>query len=291
MKNIKYYEEKEKNLRELLNSVSLSWGKDSKIRFLYVKLANFVKRDLQYFLQEDAEKERQYSCGFMNRFPNIVCYTLAEFYCTVFHEFGIEAYVVQANSATIPSFVVVVKGELGYYVLNPLEDLLLNQYGLMPKAFGYIPRYKTINDQYPSLVRLPEEYISDLDKGLDFIFRDAYFKTTGPLMKEFKDACAILKIEEPPLNKDIRENKVSFFSKELINQGNVHGIFERALLYQFLNETFLNRRERNHVKVIIENGLSERPFLSYTILRRDGNSVYHEEKTKEGYALIKNMIK
>lgn len=288
MKSIQYYEDRTTNLRDTLNSVSSHWSIDQQIRFLYKNLASFVYRDLHYFLQDNDEKKRQFSSGFVDRFPGVVCYTLAEFYCTVYREFGFEANVVQANSAAIPLFGVVVRGDLGYYFLNPLEDLFLNQYGLMPHAFGYVPKFNTLNKNYPNLIRLSDEYIADLDKSLGFTYLDDYFKEIKPKMKTFSEARVFLGIEQPLFDKDIREQKVEFFSNNLINKGNVNGMFERAQLYQFLNETLLNRRERRYVKHLIEDGLSDDPYISYKIIKRDGIVLYKEEKSPNGYVLTKH---
>lgn len=287
MKKMQYYEDKTTNLRDILNSVSSRWSRDQKIRFLYKNLASFVYRDLHYFLQDDEEKKRQFSSGFVDRFPGVVCYTLAEFYCTVYREFGFEANIVQANSAAIPLFGVVVRGDLGYYFLNPLEDLFLNQYGLMPQAFGYVPSFNTLNTSYPNLVSLSKEYISTLDKSLGFTYLDDYFNELKPKMKNLNEACSFLGIEAP-INKDIREQKLQFFSNNLINKGNVNGLFERAQLYLFLNDTLLNRREKRYVKHLIEDGLSDDPYISYMILRNDGIITYREEKTPNGYVLTKH---
>ena len=288
MNSMQYYEDRAINLRDTLNFVSSHWIRDEQIRFLYKNLANFVYRDLQYYLQDNEEKERQFSFGFIDRFPGVVCYTLADFYCTIYREFGIEANVVQANSAAIPLFGVVVRGDLGNYFLNPLEDLFLNQYGLMPHAFGFVPKYKTLNTSYPDLVRLSNEYIADLDKGLGFTYLDDYFNEIKPKMKNFSDACLFLRIEQPIFDRDIREPKVEFFSNNLINKGNVNGFFERAQLYQFLNETLLNRRERRYVKHLIEDGLSDNPYISYKIIKSSDEIIlYREKKTPNGYILTK----
>ncbi len=287
MKSIQYYEDRATNLRDTLNSVSSHWSIDQQIRFLYKNLASFVYRDLHYFLQDNDEKKRQFSSGFVDRFPGVVCYTLAEFYCTVYREFGFEANVVQANSATIPLFGVVVRGDLGYYFLNPLEDLFLNQYGLMPHAFGYVPRFNTLNKSYPNLIRLSDEYIADLDRSLGFTYLDEFFNDIKPKMKTFSEACSFLGIDRP-IDKDIREQKLHFFSDNLINKGNVIGMFERAQLYQFLNDTLLNRREKRYVKHLIEDGLSDDAYISYKILRKDGIITYKEEKTSNGYVLSKH---
>lgn len=45
--------------------------------------------------------------------------------------------------------------------------------------------------------------------------------------------------------------------------------------------------EIRNTKVFIEDGLTPSPYISYTILRRDGNITYHEDKTSSGYVLRK----
>ncbi|MDE5888520.1 MAG: hypothetical protein K2H20_00715, partial [Bacilli bacterium] len=60
-------------IQRIINSVNLSWSKDYIIRYLYVNLAPFFKRDLKYFLASDEEKYRQYQQGFINRGFDIVC--------------------------------------------------------------------------------------------------------------------------------------------------------------------------------------------------------------------------
>ena len=140
---------------------------------------------------------------------------------------------------------------------------------------------------YPNLIRLSDEYLSNLDNSLGFTYLDEYFERLRPTMKNYLEACNFLDINNHPLNKDIREEKVEFFSNNLINTGNVNGYFERALLYQFLNDNFLNKREKRYVKVLIEDGLSDNPFISYNILRTDEKISYVEEKTSKGYSLVK----
>ena len=54
-------------------------------------------------------------------------------------------------------------------------------------------------------------------------------------------------------NNDLRERKVQFFNDNLINIGNVTGLFERALLYRYLNDHLLNHSERRNVWVQIDN--------------------------------------
>jgi len=283
MKNIQYYEKIVPEIRNTLNSVS----PNQITRFLYKKLAYHVKRDLLYFLQPSEIKYSEYSCGFIDRFPNIACKPLSKFYCAAYHEFDIDAIVVAANSAAIPLYGLIVSGMLGSYFLNPLEDLFLNQYGLMPRAFGYNPHFKTINRNYPNIVKLDDDYLSFIDQSLGFTYLDDYFQELKPIMKNHTSACKLLNIKNPQSNKDIREKKLEYFANNFINLGDVNGSFERAQLYKYLNDTFLNKREKRHTKIVIEDGLTSSPYISYTIQRRDGNITYHEAKTSSGYVLKK----
>ena len=163
---------------QIINQVNKNWSKDLIIRFLYIKLAPYFQRDLLYFLATDDEKFSQYQQGFINRFPYIVCSTLADFYVDLFKQFDIKAEKVISNSAKIPLFALIVEGEQGSYFLDPLSDLFSNQYNLRPYFFGVIPRYKTINKSHPEMVQLPKEYVNELDTELDLNhFLDDYFNT------------------------------------------------------------------------------------------------------------------
>lgn len=286
MNKIDFYEQICPNLRTTLNSVNPHFNKDLIIRYLYRELAGFVQRDLKYFLSTDEEKVEQYKSGFVNRFPYILCATISDFYVDVFNEFGINAKRVKANSAEIPLFAVVVEGEKGNYFLNPLEDVFNNQYGLRPTAFGIVPRYKTINSQYSDLIKLSSQYLDELDQELGFEYLDEFLNKLRPYLINKVSACRFLGI---PLirNLDIRENKLEFFSKNLINLGHVNGTYERALMYRFLTEKFMDRREKNHVRVKIQDGLTPNPFISYELERVDGNILFYEKKTESGYRLQK----
>lgn len=290
MQSIKYYEEINSSIRDTLNSVNSTWTKDQIIRFLYIKLAKYVHRDLQYFLQSPEERKRQFDLGFINRFPDTVCYTLSEFYCAALNEFGIDATVERANSATVPLYGIVVEGERGKNFLLPLEDLFLNQYGLMPKAFGIVPKFKTINMVHPNLVRLEDDYLSDIDESLGIEYIDQIFDSLVPQMMDFQSACSLLNVEDPSSipYKDLKEQKLDYFGSHFINLGNLDGTFERCQLYKFLSEKFMTRRERDHVLVYIEDGLTQNPYVSITMLgvgKAPGN-VYHDENTNEGYKLV-----
>ena len=149
----------EQKLIDAIVEINPGLSKDLLIYEIYTSLAPFFERDLSYFLASDEEKYLQYQKGFTNKGKYIVCSTLADFYVKVFKEFGIDAKKVPANSAKIPLFVVLVKGELGWYYLDSLNDLFYNQYNIRPVNFGVVPRFKTINATHPNLIKLPTEYL------------------------------------------------------------------------------------------------------------------------------------
>ena len=133
-------------MQKIINNVDKSWSKDLIIRYLYVRLAPFFKRDLKYFLASEEEKYKEYEKGFINRGFDIVCSTLADYYVDLFSSLGINAKKIVANSAKIPLFALIVEGDNGWYFLDPINDLFSNQYGLETTEFGinffYIRIYK-----------------------------------------------------------------------------------------------------------------------------------------------------
>lgn len=270
---------------KIINQVKSNWSKDLIIRFLYIKLAPYVQRDLDFFLASTEEKERQYKQGFINRFPHIVCSTLADFYVDLFHEFGFNAKKVIATSSQIPLFALLVEGEKGWYFLDPISDLFSNQYGLRPYFFGIIPRYKTINKTHPEIVKLPHEYVDTLDQTLDIKYLDSFFQELHKILTNRKSA---LEFFCYPSNTqgDLRERKLQFYNDELINLGNVNGAFERAQLYKYLTDRLFDRREKHHSKIWIADTL-ENPHIAFEIYNRDGTIHYEEEKQDNKYILTK----
>lgn len=155
-----------KEMNVIINKVNHSWPKDYIIRYLYINLAPFFQRDLEYFLANDSQKWEQYNQGFINRGKQVVCSTLADFYVNLYTSFNIKARKIIANSAKIPLFAIIVEGDYGWYFIAPLNDLFNNQYGLQPTEFGVIPHYKTLKNNYPYLIKLSKDYVKKIDEDL-----------------------------------------------------------------------------------------------------------------------------
>ena len=275
-----------KEINSIINQVKPTWSKDLTIRFLYVKLAPCFQRDLIFFLADEEEKIRQLNQGIVNRFPFVICATLADFYVDLFNQFGINAKKVIANSSKIPLYAVIVEGDYGWYYLDPLGDLFSNQYGLKSDFFGIIPRYKTINRNHPELIKLDPIYVSELDKTLNFPkYLNEYFLNLHKNIADRNKSYEFFGLEKGE-SENLIHLKLQFCNDELINLGNVNGAFERALLYLFLNKTLLNKTEKDFVGVKIEGGV-ENPYISYEVRYKDNIILYEEQKNENKYVLSK----
>lgn len=239
-------------IKKIINGVKLSWPKDYIIRYLYVNLAPFFKRDLKYFLATEEEKMEQYQQGFINRGFDIVCSTISDYYVNLFHSFGIRAVKTAANSAKIPLFAVVVEGDHGWYFIDPLNDLFNNQYGLKTTEFGSIPHYQTLNNNFPNLISLSSDYIANIDQslGIDKSLSD-YFNELHNVMSNRNRAATIYKM---PTNDKIAmfERKMEFANEHLINLGNVPGPFERIKLYLFLEKVMFFKTEKKNLTIYLD---------------------------------------
>lgn len=152
-------------MQTIINNVDLSWPKDYIIRYLYIRLAPFFRRDLKYFLASDESKLEQFNAGFINRGTDIVCSTISDFFVNLYKSFGINAKKIAANSAKIPLFAMIVEGDHGWYFIDPLNDLFHAQYNLKTTEYGVIPYYKTLATNYPNLISLPQEYLAEIEIG------------------------------------------------------------------------------------------------------------------------------
>lgn len=272
-------------MEKVINQVKSNWPKDLIIRFLYIKLAPFFHRDPVYFYKSKEERYKEYEQGFINRFPDIVCSTLADYYVELFHDFGINAKKIVANSSKIPLFALIVEGDKGWYFLDPLADLVSNQYGTRPYFFGVIPRYNTVRSNYKELIKLPSEYVDELDNELGLAYLDEFFHGLHSVMTQRKNAKEFFGYP-PNMPIDLRETKLEFMNDNLINIGNVNGVFNRADLYLYLNDQILNRSEKKYVCTCIEGDI-ENLYLSYYIKKKDEIIKYVEEKQNGVYRLTK----
>lgn len=273
----------------IINSINPGMSKDLIIYELYTSLAPFFERDLTYFLASDEEKYEKYQKGFTSKGRYIVCATLADFYVKTFKEFGINAIKVPANSAKIPLFVVLVEGELGWYYLDPLNDLFYNQYNLRPVNFGVVPRFKTINNNHPELVRLPSEYLTELEQSLNKNYNDSLINDLHAKLAPRNVAYDFLCVPNGDQIK-LTEEKLKFMNDFLINLGNVNGPYERVMLYLYLYTHLLDSSEKRRVNVLLNKN---NPLDCHVNIRVDGlgeeYQMYAEDKVNDKYRLRRTL--
>lgn len=241
-----------KHLEERLKEVNPTWDKDQIIRYLYVKLAPFFERDLDYFMSTEEEQMRMYQEGFKQNSKFVVCQTICEQYEQIYDEFNIKSRVIQTNVKQIPHYGLIVKGDHGWYYLDPLKDLFANQLGLKTEFFAATPgRYShnIVKECYPYLIDLPSEYVENMDHelGLNYhgIYMDSFFnqlhdEITSNKIFEYFDV-------EKGHQFEIMKKKLDFICEYLLHMGHVPGIYERNILWQYLIYMVFNRRERQFI--------------------------------------------
>ncbi len=273
-------------MRNIIESVNTKWPKDYIIRYLYVKLAPFFQKDLEYFLLSDEEKFVEYSNGFVNRGRNIVCSTLADYYVELFQSFGIKAVKIAANSAKIPLFAVVVEGDYGWFFIDPLNDLFNNQYRLKTTEFGVIPRYETLKRKCPYLTALDSSYVDNIDKELelddtlDDYFEELHIKMTN---RHFIRNHFLVENDE---KEKIFQCKMEFSNDKLINLGKVSGPFERIRLYLFLEKKIFFKTEKKNLKIWLNREYDvPRPSIEYTNHLTNNSVRYEEVKDNKQFVL------
>ncbi len=273
-------------MQKIINNVDKSWSKDLIIRYLYVRLAPFFKRDLKYFLASEEEKYKEYEKGFINRGFDIVCSTLADYYVDLFSSLGINAKKIVANSAKIPLFALIVEGDNGWYFLDPINDLFSNQYGLETTEFGIIPYYQSIKNNYPYLIFFTSEYIKEMDSflGIDKSLSN-YFKNLHLAIANRNSALDFFGVDAENYI-GLFQKRMEFVSENLINLGQVNGPFERTKLYLFLERIIFFKSEKRNLKIYLDKGFQiPKPVIEYYSARQGETSIYIEEKEMDGFIL------
>lgn len=275
-------------MMNIINQVDKSWSKDCIIRYLYVKLAPYFRRDLKYFLASDEEKYRQYMNGFTFNGPDICCSSLADFYVNLFASFNINALKIEANSSKIPLYAVIAEGDNGWFYMDPLGDLFNNQYGLDTHEFGIIPRFKTTLSNYPYLIRLNQEYMNEIDNYLGLypenVTLTPYFEQLHRQMTDRNQVSKQFGISKDDFVSSFIK-KAEFMNEHLINLGQVNGPLERIKMYQFLERQLFFKASKRLITIKL-NAMSEDKncVISYNF---DDNYVEFEETKKNGEYILK----
>lgn len=279
------------SILDVIATVDRSWPEDYIVRYLYVKLAPCFERDLYYFLASDEEKLAQYKAGFIDRGTKIVCSTLVDYYIRIFALFGINAKKIAATNATIPLFAMLVEGKDGWYYMDPLNDLLLNQYGLETRYFGVIPKFAHFQEDYPFIKTVPKEKIEEMNRDLG-LYNDSLSFEKLQECRQFlvhSHACKIFGLDTKSTYELVR-CKMRFLEKNLINLGNVPGLYERYHLYGLLKRHIFDKNERKMISpCIISTDPVEAKLYFVIDYPEIGLEVYEENIDANGLYFLQNV--
>jgi len=248
---------KKANIYECEIKIPSNWSKDMIIRDLYVRLAPHFRRDLNYFLASKEEQMHQYKEGFIFKGPEVNCKTICIFYYELFRYLGIRCQIITTNQKAIPHHALIVEGDNGWYYIDPLKDLFCNQLDLKTHFFAKNPgtSYSDVTINYPFLIEMSEEQIKRLDQITGRLindYRDSFFEdiyqrygNSNRFARDFgldrKDLLSII------------IGKLKFAEQQLINLGNIPGIYERKLYYDYLRLQLFSKRERDCMEVRIDS--------------------------------------
>lgn len=283
-------------LEIILQKVPYSKGinKDKTIRYIYTQFAPFFKRDLTYFLADEATRFKMYYEGGLQKdSPYVICKTLCEQYKRIYKDFSIESMVVETNTKIIPHSALLVHGENGWCFTDPLKDLFANQLGIRSEMFGSIPN-DLVTEKYSFLLNLPKSYIENIDQELKIlpfsIYLDTIFYLLHLEMTNNKKVANYFSNEDLAKNQFLlMQSKLRFMNAFLINLGNVPGLYERRVLYEYIFDSIFNRSELKWIQVELEQEKENWHLKVYLQSKYDQKEGIYEEckDSKSQYVLKK----
>lgn len=263
------------NIEEIIKSVNKSWPKNYIIRYLYVKLAPFLARDIKFFLASPEQKEFELEKN-INRFPFINCSTLADFYINLFASFNINAIKIEATKTKIPLHAIIVEGDNGWFYLCPINDLLNNQIGNRTSHFGELKRNNRnfVLKEYPFLTELTLEEIDRIDANLG-IKNLVYF--WAKLRNEMFHSNYFYEYFHVNRNDSLEviKAKLDFINKHLINIPIIPGPLEREGYYRYLIRRICRKDEKESINVSLD---ITRRVVNITDYSSE-IPIYYEERT------------
>lgn len=289
-----------RNREDIINSVDTSWPKDFIIRFLYVKLAPFFQRDLKFFF---GNEELQYNM-FINNLPNddthVTCYSLVNYYKKLFESFGIDCIIVTTNNNKIPHFALLVRGDMDWYFIDPLKDLMVNQVGLYTRCYGILPIEINYDDNLNiDISVLPREYIKEIDSILKLYKNNIYLDSIFELVHNELTTNQAYKFLENYFDKDIVRDskdfydyKMQFVNDKLLNISYIPGKIERAQYYAYMFGKICNHSERRGVLVKCLKNMPNLVVYNSDIYfeNRDDNGRYFLKKEDDAQEEIFDLL-
>lgn len=278
------------NINDIISQVDKSWPKNYIIRFLYVKLAPFLERDIEFFLASNEQKLIELKES-TNRFPYVNCSTLADFYINIFALFNINAIKIKATDAEIPLYAIIVEGDNGWFYLCPINDLLNCQIGNNTSHFGHLEGYikSFVMQRYPHLISLSNTDIEQIDAHLKIKNLVCFWERLRYETFHSNYFCKNYNINKNGFAKII-ETKLDFINEHLINLPIISGPLEREAYYRFLIHRLFSHQERKNLQIFLD--LSSK-LVNIAHTSSTATTIYEEniifENNQKVYALEKKI--
>lgn len=275
----------------IINSINTNWSKDEIIRFVYVSLAPLFERDLTYFLSPKDIQLQAYRKGFKLTGSSVVCETICEFYLDIFQYLNITAKMITTNEKEVPHYALIVEGDNGWFYIDPLKDLFANQYGLETSFYGVIPnsKYSTVQRDYPYLVTFSKKKLRQEDEKLGLqangIYLSDFFDCLHPEITDRNKARKYLGIKDSYDCMESVDKKLHFISDNFINYGNVPGLYERKLMYDYLFSKVLDHSERSITDAYFKIINCEHVIRISAVKGENPEMLYEEQKENSKYVL------
>lgn len=262
--------------------------KDLVIYYVYRNLAPFFQRDISFFLANPSLQTQIYQNGFTMNGSNVVCKTICKYYGRVFKRIHIEFKIITTNEKEVPHFAMLVHGDKGWYFIDPLKDLLVNQLGCRTNFFGVKTDFGTVSKEYPSLVTLDEDYLFSLASQTGSLSYGHFFDFFIELIHhEFFHCNDISFLLDAKNDISLILAKLNFCSQYLINIHSIPGLCERRQYYSYLKRQIFNKFEKKKVKISIVDS----SFLQFSILGDNGEEIanFREVCDNDSFYSLKRM--
>lgn len=248
-----------KTRQQVIDEVNCSWTKDLIIRFLYVRLAPFFQRDLNFFFSNDDNKYNMF-INFINNTSSdnvyVTCYSLVKYYQELFGKFNIDSVIVTTNNRKIPHYALIVRGDNDWYFIDPLKDLMNNQVGLKPQFYTIDISSFDINEKiiYSDIGILSVDYIKEIDDTLKLYQNGIYLDIIFELLhNELSTNKAYFYLSDyigsniDHRNKELfYAAKMKFINEHLVNISYIPGKIERSQYYSYMIGKVCNHSERKY---------------------------------------------
>lgn len=266
--------------------------KDLTIYYVYRKLAPYFQRDLSFFMANPEKQLDIYNQGFVMQGEKVVCKTICEYYGRVYRKLHIDFKIITTNNKLIPHYAMLVSGDSGWFMIDPLKDLCCNQLGFQPCFFGVVPTYGTLKSLYPGVISLDANYVFSLAKETNTLsfgnFLDTFFDLLHQDIFHSSNYDFVFCKKDDEIS--TIQAKLKFISDHLLNLGKVSGIYERKQYYGYLKPCLFNRPECSYFEVNITEDYNLSIVIYKDLECKYKAFEYVEVRNEDGQYSLKRVV-